>query len=296
MSFQALGPVTQMMGETLASLYPIIVKKSTLTINLQTFIRIAVYSIIPLFFINAKSIFSNVSLVHWVLAGIVTYTHIWSSYNGFKLLEAGFSMTLFYTYPIMILALHRLFFGKTIPTYKYFMFIIPLLLIYQLSKHNQVPLTESYQTDEKDGLSTSIKGIGYILLAAFTEALLYIYITYLKVPLSTENSWNSVFFAYVGAFVLSLFTLSKRDLSQNFTLPDVSFVTISNVLIGMVGMLLRFFAIPRTSPTVYSILSFTGIITSNLFGHFILGESLGIKKILSLVGIIVSLVVIKISP
>lgn len=289
MSF-TVGSLSQVLGETLSSLYPIIVKKSALNIGMQTFIRIAVYSILPLFFINATQLFQNVHVFHWVIAGIITYTHIWSSYNGFKLLEAGLSMTLFYTYPIMILVLHRIFFGKTIPLYKYFLFLVPLFLVYRLfkDKHDQT----AEETEQK---SSTLQGIVFILLAALTEALLYIYITYLKVPLSTENSWNSIFFVYLGAFILSFFTLSKSDLTIGMNVREIGFVTFSNICIGLIGMLLRFFAIPRTSPTIYSILSFTGIITSNLFGHFILGESLGIKKILSLVGIIVSLVVIKIS-
>lgn len=278
-----VGGSLQVFGETLSSLYPILVKTSSLTVSLQVFIRVFVYCVISFCFINVKQLFQNVKLYHWFLSGLITYTHIWSSYRGFQLLEAGLSMTILYTYPIIILILYRIFFGKFIPTYKYFLFLFPLGLVYNLFQ----------KKENKQNQPINWKGMGYMIIAAFTEALTYIYLKYFEVELSIGNSWNSIFFSYFGSLLLSLFTLQKFDFRQ-VSFPQVSYVTVSNALIGLVGLVSRFYAVPRISPMIYSALSFVGIITSNVFGHFILQESLGIKKVIQLIGIVFSLIAIKV--
>lgn len=283
MNSALIGGSSQVLGETLSSLYPILVKTTSLTVPLQVFIRIVVYCVISLFFINVKQLFQNVKIYHWILAGLITYTHIWSSYQGFQTLEAGLSMTILYTYPILILIFYRMFFGKFIPTYKYFLFLIPLFFIYNLFQ----------EKDKEEHKPYNWKGIGYMVISALTEALTYIYLKYFEVELSILNSWNSIFFSYFGSFLLSMFTLRRGDLFP-ISLPQMSYVTIANAVIGLVGLVCRFYAIPRVSPTIYSALSFIGIITSNVFGYFLLQEPLGIKKIFQLLGIVLSLVAIKV--
>lgn len=296
MNVGLMGGMTQLVGETLTSLYPILVKTSNLTIEVQVFIRVFVYTMIPIFFINFTSLWKQIPFHHWIMMGIITFTHIWSSYKGFQLLEAGLSMTLFYTYPILILLMYRVVYGKFIPTYKYFLFFIPLLLVYQLFHEHQVEAKSQSQTfDQQIDNGLYWKGIVFVGLASLTEALTYMYLKVFQTELAiVGGSWNSVFFAYAGSLILSFFSLFRSTGLAHVTLPQLSYLTVANALIGIVGLWCRFFAIPRVSPTVFSALSFMGIISSNLFGHFFLSESLGIKKIGYLLGIVTSLIVIKV--
>jgi hypothetical protein len=52
-----------------------------------------------------------------------------------------------------------------------------------------------------------------------------------------------------------------------------------NSLIGLVGYLLRFYAVSRLDTMVYAPLSYFGIVMSFVYGVFINGESIDLKKI-----------------
>jgi hypothetical protein len=68
-----------------------------------------------------------------------------------------------------------------------------------------------------------------------------------------------------------------------------------NIAIGLFGYLLRFFAISRLDPLLYASLSYFGIVMAFVYGIFLNGESIDIKKIAGAVLIIVSNLVLMVN-
>jgi drug/metabolite transporter (DMT)-like permease len=315
----ALAPTALGAGETLLSLYPIIVKSSPLSVPIQAFSRILIYTVIPLFFANYSAL-SGVPLWKWGLAGATNLAHIWSSYEGFKRLEAGFATTLLYLYPIINLVLARVILGEELPLYKVLLFIIPVMLVYQIYKErNAGAKTGEDGRTAKRSVATSVTtatppatppaipapapdsslGIAFMLLSALTESMLYILIK--TTPLGT-NMWNPILFVYSGALSIAVMTAaiysysSPDRISTAFTAmatPEFGTISFYNAAIGMIGYMLRFWSIPRVSTILYSILSFTGVITSHIFGYFAFNETITSTISVYLLLFIASLVTIK---
>jgi drug/metabolite transporter (DMT)-like permease len=311
----ALAPTALGTGETLLSLYPIIVKSSPLSVPIQAFSRILIYTVIPLFFADYSAL-SGVPLWKWGLAGATNLAHIWSSYEGFKRLEAGFATTLLYLYPIINLVLARVILGEELPLYKVLLFIVPVMLVYQIYKErNAGAKTGEDGRTAKRSVATSVTtatppaipaphssslGIAFMLLSALTESMLYILIK--TTPLGT-NMWNPILFVYSGALSIAVMTVaiysysSPDRISTAFTAmatPEFSTISFYNAAIGMIGYMLRFWSIPRVSTILYSILSFTGVITSHIFGYFAFNETITSTISVYLLLFIASLVTIKI--
>ena len=61
-----------------------------------------------------------------------------------------------------------------------------------------------------------------------------------------------------------------------------------NLVIGLLGYLLRFFAISRLDPLLYASLSYFGIVMAFVYGIFLNGDIIDIKKIAGAVLIIIS--------
>jgi len=293
-------------GETLLSLYPIIVKKTDIEINWQVFSRLLVYSLIPLFFGSVFTSLNNIPIWKWIFAGIVNYLHIYSSYRGFQILSPGLAMTFFYMYPIYNLLLLKVFFDYPLSFFNASLFIIPLFLVYSIYNDRK----DESSVDNKNQES-KIKGIGYVTIAAITESIIYIILR----SISVLSPWNSVFFIYFSSLVISIIFLFFKHISnvndfkslfvENYDNQQkneekkevkIDFIklTLINAFIGLIGYVLRFYAIPRLSPVLFSILSFTGIITSHFFGYIFFNEVISVKTSIKLVLLILSLIFIKI--
>lgn len=312
-----LAPLTLITGESLLSLYPIIVKSSPLSVPIQAFSRILVYSVIPLFFADA-SILLNIPIWKWIFAGVTNILHIWSSYEGFQRLPAGFATTMLYLYPILNLVLARVILGEELSLTKILLFIVPVVLLYQLynEKQNGVKQTTSTKSQPASPASPASppsslpQGTLFMLLSALTESLLYLII---KTTSLGANMWNPILFVYLGALLLgmtgwtigtiatpfvslpssSLFSPSQSTPFQMILSPEFAQISIYNAFIGMFGYMFRFWSIPRISTLLYSILSYTGIITSHIFGYLFFGEILTSQSLVYLSLFIVSLITIK---
>ena len=311
-----IAPLTLITGESLLSLYPIIVKSSPLSIPIQAFSRILVYSVIPLFFADA-SILLNIPIWKWIFAGVTNLLHIWSSYEGFQRLPAGFATTILYLYPILNLVLARVILGEELSLSKILLFIVPVVLLYQLysEKQNGVKQTTSSKSQPTSPTfpsspptptpppstpspSSLTQGTLFMLLSALTESLLYLIIK--TTPLGA-NMWNPILFVYLGALILGITgwtigsTLSPAlSISlQSILSPEFAQISIYNALIGMFGYMFRFWSIPRMNTLLYSVLSYTGIITSHIFGYLFFSETLTSQALVYLSLFIVSLITIK---
>jgi len=236
--------------------------------EMQLWSRFFVYVAISMFFVDPAYIKTNAVSADGILLGIVTIAHVYTSYKGFMLLESGMSYTLFYLYPIMILLMS----GEPISP----IMGLSLFGVYLLYSEDQGEQTKKKKEEDLDKLH----GVIMIILAAFTEALIYFIVRRLK----TTNNWNHIFLSYFPGSLLLTGIIYKQ---LRFTDQRVNLLLVLNGVIGLVGYLLRFFAISRLTPTVYAPLSYFGVIMAYVYGIFINGEQITLMKVLGSLCIII---------
>jgi drug/metabolite transporter (DMT)-like permease len=258
---------SKLVSESLLSLYPVIVKNIAIPIDMQLWSRFFVYVVISLFFVDPAYIKTNLISADGIMLSIVTVAHVYTSYKGFMLLESGMSYTLFYLYPIMILLMS----GEPIsPIMGLSLFGVYLLYS---EKDEKKTTTKEQETDK-------LNGVIMISLAAFTEALIYFIVRRLK----TTNNWNHIFLSYFpGSLLMTGILFNQIKLTDK----HVNLSLLLNGVIGLVGYLLRFFAISRLDPSIYAPLSYFGVIMAYVYGVLINGEQITLMKVVGSLCIII---------
>jgi drug/metabolite transporter (DMT)-like permease len=176
--------------------------------------------------------------------------------------------------------------------------LVPLigvgLLVYESNTENMESQDNLENQEEKDKETQESSNnllmfsVLMVFLAAFTEALLYFVVRDLK----TKNNWNHLFISYFfGAILISGSLLTKLKQRSVNHLLTTSFVI--NIVIGLFGYLLRFYATTRLEPSLYAPLSYIGIIMSHVYGLFFNGDVITWKKVLGTLLIITPNVYIK---
>lgn len=263
---------SKLLSESLLSLYPVIVKNIAIPIEMQLWSRFFTYVVISIFFIDNSYIRSNLVSADGIMLSLVTIAHVYTSYKGFMLLESGMSYTLFYLYPIMILLMS----GEPIHP----IMGLSLLGVYLLYSEKTTKEKESENKD-KDQETDKLHGVIMISLAAFTEALIYFIVRRLK----TTNNWNHIFLSYFpGSLLMTGFLFNQI----NFANKSINLSLVLNGVIGLVGYLLRFFAISKLDPSIYAPLSYFGVIMAYVYGILINGEQITLMKALGSLCIVVT--------
>ena len=256
----------KLLSESLLSFYPAMVKYINFPLINQLWARLVIYTIISLFFINYKNIFSKIfSLIGLLLAG-VNLIHIYSSYLGFQKLDSGVAYSLFYTYPFFIL----LFSGN------------PILLIYLLPLVGIIFLT--YSSWKEQSKKNLIIGIIAILIASLTETGIY----FIVKRLNEKNSWIPLFIAYFLPSLLITAILNKNVIPKEEIKNKTKLVLllVGNAVIGSLGYFLRFYTINKLSTMTYSSLSYFGIFMAYVYGWILNKELVNWEKIVGSILII----------
>jgi drug/metabolite transporter (DMT)-like permease len=257
----------KLLSESLLSLYPVIVKNIEIPLEMKLWSRFFTYVVISMFFIDSSYIQSNLVSADGIMLSVVTIAHVYTSYKGFMLLESGMSYTLFYLYPIMILLMS----GEPISP----IMGLSLLGVYLLYSEK----TTDKETNKTENID-KLHGVIMITLAAFTEALIYFIVRRLK----TTNNWNHIFLSYFPGSLLMTGLLFNQI---NFANKSIGLSLVLNGVIGLVGYLLRFFAISRLTPSIYAPLSYFGVIMAYVYGILINGEQITPTKVLGSLCIII---------
>jgi len=283
--------ISKITSEALLSLYPTIVKNIDIPFDMKLLSRFVSYSLISILFVDYKFIKENLLSKAGLLLSFITIIHIYTSYKGFEGLESGVAYTIFYTYPLMILLMA----GEKITP----IMLVPLfgvgLLVYESSKENMESRTNSEnldenndEKDEKTATNPIMFSVFMVFLAALTEAMLYFVVRDIK----TKNNWNHLFISYFFGSILLLGSLLTKLKQISVTnLLTASFGL--NIVIGLFGYLLRFYATTRLEPSLYAPLSYIGIITSHLYGLYFNGDSITWNKIIGTLLIIIPNVYLK---
>ena len=258
--------VSKIISESLLSLYPIFVKKIQLSIGLQLWSRFFTYVIISFLFIDWVFIGRTLFSINGLLLSFVTILHVFFSYRGFQILESGIAYVCFYTYPIMILLLS----GEPLNSKTYlYLFVVFLGIVFLYFDFD-------FERKKDQPKTKLLYGFVMILLAAFTEALIYFIVN----KIQTTNNWNHLFISYFfGAIFFTIYYLfvgEKVDFrGETFTLS-----LFLNFGIGLFGYLLRFYSISRLPTKIYASLSYVGILMAFIYGVVFNSEQITILKII----------------
>ncbi len=253
-------------SEAALSLYPILIKTVPTNLTTQLLSRFLVYSGLAYFLATDTDIVMTWGNIQGAfrssLLGILTLLHVGTSYYAFQELPAGVSMSLFYTYPIWNLLGAAIAFGESFSTVQVLLVVLGFLGALLVAYGNK----DEDPQKQKDPYNW--KGILAALLAALTESAIYFAVRTAERP--------SPFFAVLELYPMALFILlgitwytkSSIDFRPQVWARMVSF----NTLVGFLGYCLRFYAIPRISTLVFSLLSFVGVLSSFAFGYVFVNE------------------------
>ena len=268
----SIGTISLLSSNILLSSYPILVKSyiNDISVLVQMIIRVIVYICLalPFLLLNGEgiSIITNLINPKYIAISAVNLLHIYSSYKGFEYLNAGISLTTFYTYPIIQVLLSRLFLGTELTRQVIYSLFGCLIGIFVLNK-------DSYTDVNKNAK----KGFLFIGLAALTEAIIDLF--YKSADL--KNPFMSLYTLYAPAFsiflIIYLFLNYKQNnILSNFTINsgNIKKIILYNLLIGGLGYTLRLFSLTKISITWFSALSFTSSISAFLMGWLFLGEKI----------------------
>ncbi len=322
MSF--LPALAKIGSESLLSLYPIFVKKIGISMTLQMWTRLVAYVGMSMLFFDWVFVKKNIFSYDAIALALVNFSHIYFSYEGFRNLDSGVSFAIFNTYPLMILLLSGTMWNNAY----FFVLLALAFFIYSnyahsgdaAHSHETFPNTQdnaNYNIHKKDQDQNQNKnekksakesymnlgheihgsnnpnfiyGLGMILLAALTEAFIY----FLVHRVHTNNHWNHVFISYIfGAIAMTTYVFYENGGSWGQVVKQLDNVRVAaaaaiNGIIGSVGYFLRFYASFRLETGTYSILSYTGIIMSYVYGMLFDNEKLDIWKVLGTLSIIAS--------
>ena len=290
-----LAIASKLLAESLLSLYPVFVKTINLSFGLQLWSRFFTYVMISLLFVNMDFLYKHLFTKNGILLSLVTLMHVYFSYRGFQLLESGVAFVLFYTYPIFIL----LFAGKPL----HVSILLSLVGVYLLASSKS---SEAFgivglddvceEMDDAQSSKTVFKtkeeshkkeafpyeGVLMILLASVTEAMIYFLVRSIK----TDNHWNHMFLSYgLGSLLFS--GLFFKDIVNTNISSVLSISMIINLVIGLFGYLLRFYAMHHLDTVIYSPLSYFGVIMAYVYGVLFQQEVVTWQKILGSILILV---------
>ncbi len=260
-------------SELVLSLYPILIKLAPTTLLTSTLARFIVFPILALTagpFKEFLDIWGNAeSATYGFLHGLLNLVHVGTSYISFQELPAGTAVSLFYTYPIMILLSRAIFANESLPSYALIVFTLALIGAYLVA-------TSHYEeSDTQEHKRKSLRGIIAAITAAITETFIYFFVR----ERSNRTPFYTLNHLYPGGLIVlliySLFNKKQLDTRRSTWLPMIGF----NALLGFTGYLLRFYSIPKLPTLLFAALSYIGIIAAYIWGIIFVGEKPTLKGV-----------------
>jgi drug/metabolite transporter (DMT)-like permease len=262
-------------SETALALYPILIKTVNTNLATQLVSRLVTYSALAFLFASGSEIQKTWGSLKGIAKstglGSITLIHILTSYVAFSELPAGISMSLFYTYPIFNIIISSLFFGESFGVKEILLVLVAFIGTILVSTSSKEEGFEG-KGKEKEQSKLNWKGILAGLTAAFTESLMYFAVKVVNQGEVVKSPFYSVLELYPAALpllLLGIFLIKEPiDTKISSWIP----MTLFNSVVGFAGYALRFWAIPRLSTFVFSILSFVGVLASFLWGFLFVKE------------------------
>jgi drug/metabolite transporter (DMT)-like permease len=267
-------------SEIALSLYPILIKTVPTTLNTQLVSRFAVFTALAALMRPSALLElwgTPGAAAHSTGLGLLTLTHVASSYYAFQQLPTGPAISLFYTYPMFNILAGAIFLGESVRWFDLLLIALAFIGVLCISYGTLGPEGPG-PSPELEKKEINWRGISSALLAAITEVAMYFAVKTSK----AQDPFYSTLELYPGALAAMMLLLGTKtiqpiDMSATTWLPMVIF----NALIGFVGYNMRFYAIPKMSTSVFSILSYFGVVASFIFGWLFVKE---VPTTLSMIG------------
>lgn len=255
-----------LLSEGILSLYPILIKTVPTNLFTQWFARFLTFPLLALAIGSSRGEDQPTWGIETLVAGLLNLIHIGSSYVSFSLLPTGIALSLFYLYPLTNVLAGSLFFGESLTVQTLVLLLVALLGVYFLTRDPAAP--DAPADPATPTLSTV--GIFAAIVAALTETLIYVFVRWSKK--ASASPFYTIRQLYpVGLLVLLLafaYQPSMLDITPHTLLVLLGF----NVFLGFTGYATRFYAIPKVSTLVFSLLSFVGVLFGYLWGHWLTNE------------------------
>lgn len=246
-----------LIGGLLLSLYPVLVKTTNTSLSVQVLSRLLVTVAVSYFLLTIPV--SSAVTPAYIMVSLLYLAHIYTSYIGFRSLDVGVALTLFYIYPLLNLLLSG---RMTLAVVPYYVACLLGVLLISIGVNRSQPAKTS---------GSFAWGVFAIGLAALTESLIYIFY---KSYQRETNPFNMLFtLCLVGALVMTAgFFTGYFPSTMPVDRPTLWKLIGANLLLGVIGYAMRFYGLPLLSVEWYSILSFVNVIFGYLVGHYFLGE------------------------
>lgn len=249
-------------SEWVLSLYPILIKTVDTNLFTQILVRFLVFPALALAFgpfRDIVSIWSSPSEAFvGILNGLLNLGHITVSYLSFKELPVGVAISLFYLYPVFNLIAGSLLFGDKLSWLALWLMATAMVGVYLIAT------TKKDQDTHNEQHGRYMMGVVMGILAAITETMIFIFVRSNKeAQISPFYTVNHLYPAGL-ALLLGVSFLQPHRVDTN----PVSWSKLLgfNALLGFTGYLARFFAIPRISTLLFSLLSFIGVAFGYVWG------------------------------
>ena len=261
-----LNSIIVILSEIALALYPILIKRVPTDLATQTLSRLLTFTVLAFVLGSSTDVKqtwgTQTGLFRSLGLGIITLLHVGVSYFAFETLPAGVAMSLFYFYPIFNLLGGVFGFGESITLFQTILVFLAFVGVILVS----LSITEG-ETEQKNPYQW--KGILAGLGAALTETFMYFAVRTAKIP----NPFFATLELYPGALIpfLGMLLASGKQIDWR---PSVWIpMTLFNTFVGFIGYALRFWAIPRVSTVLFSLLTFIGVLASFLWGYLFAEET-----------------------
>ena len=266
-------------SELVLSLYPILIKTVNTNMYTQILSRFMVFPALALTFGPFSDFLKTWGTLEGAFSGILfnimNLEHVAASYTSYKNLPVGSAISLFYLYPIFNVIAGALLFGESLSFFSIIVIAIAFVGMYLIAtSKNKTKYNIFEDADRKKHNYGVIMGI----LAAITETLIFVFIR------SNTNAQASPYYTVnhlypAGLVILILYGfLNKGTVDTN----PISWSKLIgfNALLGFTGYLSRFYAIPKISTLVFSLLSFFGVAFGYTWGILFTGDKPTMKAII----------------
>ncbi len=270
-------------SEFVLSLYPILIKSVNTNIFTQILARFIAFPALALAFSSTydfKAIWGNpVEIFVAILHSLLNLGHIASSYISYSNLHVGTAISLFYLYPIFNIIAASLLFGEPLTLLSIILVSVAFIGTYLIATSRKDEAIPSQKKSEHN------YGVIMGILSAITETMIFIFVK------SNTNAEASPFYTVNHLYPAGLALLSAFAIF-NTKIVDTSLLNWSkllgfNAILGFTGYIARFYAIPKISTIVFSLLSFFGVTFGYIWGILFMGDKPTIQSLIG-AGLIIS--------
>ena len=266
-------------AESILALTPVIIKKTPLDPLSAIWSRLLSSAVLGYGLagdrrIGAREVGGSLAL------GYTNLIHVASSYESFRHLPAGQAMSILYTYPLWNLLFVAYFNNEKITGREYSLVGIAAIGSILL---NMNPGTATPAVAGANGKVNPVWGVFMALLMALTESGMHTILRAMKWADPAKAVWivnTSASLWLGGAMAVQQLVFGVEQQAWTGTWWDQLLLTGFNSLSIFTGYWLRYYAVPRLSSSVYSMLSYAGLLASYLFGLAFLGEVPGWQSVL----------------